>query len=81
MFNVHRYIQPVCQRKLSDALSFPPQCDLLLLEISPLFLVHQHQVQIVPERGEAFSMDFQFSNVGFPLQKDERINFEGMNNT
>ena len=42
-------IQPVGQRKLSHALSFPPKRDLLLLEISSLLLINQHQVQVVSE--------------------------------
>ena len=53
-------IRPVGQRKLPHPFSFPPKCDLLLLEIPSLLLVHQHQVQIVSERRSLFNG---FSNV------------------
>ena len=36
------------QGQLPDPLPLAPQSDLLLFEVSPLLLVHKHQVQVVP---------------------------------
>ena len=41
--------QPIGQRKLAHTFSFPPECDLLLLEVPPLLLIHQHQIQVISE--------------------------------
>merc|ERR1712106_156531 len=43
-------VDTIPQRQLPHPLPLPPECDFLLLEVPPLLLVYQNQVQVVPDR-------------------------------
>lgn len=43
-------IRRLCYGRFSILISFTPQCNFLLLEISPILRIHQHQIQEISHR-------------------------------